>query len=140
MNFYSAAGFLFTGLLWIALGISISWCFRRIDEATASRLAAPFLIGLATCSLAVTYGFAMELFVANYSGAKYELEALQFRLSGPYAWFYGLQLAANAAPVAFLVPAVRRSMRWTTGLTIAVFLAAHLTTFITLAHIGAAQP
>ena len=34
----------------------------------------------------VGYAYLMELFVAFYSGAKYEMDAFKFRIAGPYWW------------------------------------------------------
>jgi uncharacterized membrane protein YphA (DoxX/SURF4 family) len=123
MNFPLIVGFIHSGLLWIATGVSLLRIFHRIDTAAAVRLLAPVLILLGVGALIIGYLSGMELFVAYYSGAKYtaEAEAMHFRISGPYSWFYGLQLAEGLVPVVFLIPRIRRSMPVVTGISLACF-------------------
>ena len=104
MDFLSIIGFTQSGLLWIATGVSLLWIFRRIEDAAAVRLLAPVLILQAVLAIIVTYSIGMELFVAHYRGAIHEMEAMHFRLNGPYWWAYWLLIAANLAPLAFLTP------------------------------------
>jgi hypothetical protein len=121
MDPWSIVGFIQSGLLWIATGVSLLWIFRRIDDAAAVRLLAPVLILQAVAALIEGYVIGMELFVAHYSGAKYTDRAMHVRLNGPYWWAYWLLIAAGLAPVAFLVPKVRRSMPVVAGLSLACF-------------------
>jgi hypothetical protein len=121
MDAFLIVGFLQSGLWWIATGVSLLWIFRRIDDAAAVRLLAPVLLLLAVCSAVVTYSIGMELFVAHYSGASYEIEAMQVRLNGPYWWAYWLLGAAHLAPLAFLVPMIRRSMLFVAGISLPCF-------------------
>ena len=121
MDSWSIIGFIQSGLLWIATGVSLLWIFRRIDDPAAVRLLAPALILQAACALIVGYLLGMELFVSHYSGANYTKEAMQFRLNGPYWWAYWLLIAADLAPVAFLIPKVRRSMPVVTGISLFCF-------------------
>lgn len=140
VNVYFLVGFLHSGLLWVTTGVSLLWLCRRIDSPAAVRLLMPVLLGLALCSLATTYALVIEPFVAHYSGAKYEMEAMKFRLSGPYAWFYWALLVFNTLPVAFLVPAVRRSMLWITGLSLPPFTAVVLQSLSSLGANAGAVP
>ena len=121
MDVFSLLGFVSSGLLWIGTGVSLLWIFRRIEDAAAVRLLAPVLILHAIVSLITVYSFGMELFVAHYSGASYEMEAMRVRLNGPYWWAYWLRFAAYLAPLAFLVPRVRRSMPLVTGISLFCF-------------------
>ena len=118
MDPWSIVGFIHSGLLWIATGVSLLWIFRRIDAAAAVRLLAPVLILLAVVGLLEGYAFGMELFVAHYSGAKYDLRV---RPHGPYWWIFWLQILATLAPIGFLVPKLRRTMMVVTGLSLACF-------------------
>jgi molybdopterin-containing oxidoreductase family membrane subunit len=43
----------------------------------------------------VGYAYLMELFIAFYSGAKYESAAFLYRLSGPYWWAYLAMMSCN---------------------------------------------
>jgi Ni/Fe-hydrogenase subunit HybB-like protein len=43
----------------------------------------------------VGYAYLMELFVAFYSGAIYEMEAFRFRIAGPYWWAYVTMMLCN---------------------------------------------
>jgi hypothetical protein len=109
---------------WTALDrhrVSLLWIFRRADDAAAIRLLNPVLILQALCALIASYGIGMELFVARYSGAIYTTEAMQLRLTGPYWWAYWLKIVAGIAPVAFLIPKLRRSMPLVTGISLACF-------------------
>jgi len=123
MDAWFIIGFIQSGLLWIVTGVSLLWIFRRIDGAAAVRLLAPVLILQATVALIEGYVVGMELFVARYSGAKYtpEADAMRIRLNGPYWWAYWLKIAASLAPVAFLIPKVRRSMLIVSGISLACF-------------------
>jgi hypothetical protein len=118
MDPWSIVGFIHSGLLWISAGVSLLWICRRIDAAAAVRLLAPVLILLAVVGLLEGYAFGMELFVAHYSGSKYDL---RIRLHGAYWWIYWLQIVATLAPIGFLVPKVRRTMMAVTGLSLACF-------------------
>jgi molybdopterin-containing oxidoreductase family membrane subunit len=121
MDAWSIVGFIQSGLLWIATGVSLLWIFRRIEDAAAVRLLGPVLILQAVGALIVGYIIGMELFVAHYSGAIYTAEAMHIRLNGPYWWAYWLRIAAGLAPVAFLIPKVRRSMPVVAGISLVCF-------------------
>src|SRR6188472_332662 len=43
----------------------------------------------------VGYAYLMELFVAYYSGALYEMEAFRIRITGPYWWAYVAMMSCN---------------------------------------------
>jgi len=43
----------------------------------------------------VGYAYLMELFVAFYSGAIYEMEAFKYRMTGPYWWAYLAMMSCN---------------------------------------------
>jgi hypothetical protein len=137
MDVWSIAGFVQAGLLWIVTGVSLLWIFRRIDDAAAVRLLAPALLLQAVVALVTGFGFGMELFVAHYSGAKYEIEAMQIRLTGPYAWAYWLGIAAGLAPVFFLIPQVRRSMPVVAGISLAAITVTFAGKLVALATSGA---
>ncbi len=43
----------------------------------------------------VGYAYLMELFVAFYSGAIYEMDAFKYRIAGPYWWAYAAMMSLN---------------------------------------------
>jgi molybdopterin-containing oxidoreductase family membrane subunit len=43
----------------------------------------------------VGYAYLMELFIAFYSGAKFEIAAFKFRIAGPYWWAYAAMMSCN---------------------------------------------
>jgi molybdopterin-containing oxidoreductase family membrane subunit len=43
----------------------------------------------------VGYAYLMELFVAFYSGAIYEMDAFKYRIAGPYWWAYAAMMSCN---------------------------------------------
>ena len=140
MDYFFTVGFLQSGFLWIVTGVSLLWLCRRIDPPAAIRLLTPVTLALAVCSLVIFCSYGIELFAANCSGANYEMDGLKFRLTGPYAWVYWIQLAAMLAPLAFLAPAVRRSMPLVAGVSLACFSGMHSATFLKMLSFPAAAP
>ena len=51
----------------------------------------------------VGYAYLMELFVAFYSGAIYEMDAFKFRIAGPYWWAYAAMMSLQRAFAAGLL-------------------------------------
>ena len=59
----------------------------------------------------VGYAYLMELFVAYYSGAIYEMDAFKFRIAGPYWWAYVAMMTCNViAPQVFWARACRENL------------------------------
>jgi len=58
----------------------------------------------------VGYAYAMEFFIAWYSGVEYEQFAFINRAFGPYAWAYWIMIACNVvSPQFFWFRALRRN-------------------------------
>ncbi len=58
----------------------------------------------------VGYAYLMELFIAFYSGAKYESAAFLYRLSGPYWWAFWSLITFNIViPQLLWIKKFRRS-------------------------------
>lgn len=123
MPFYTTAGFLMSGTLWITFGVSVLWWCKRIETHAALRLLTPVMWAFLICSGIVAYAYAMEWFVAHYSGAMYESQAVVFRMQGPYAWVYWLHFAVCFLPFAWLIPRCRRSMSCVATISGLAFLA-----------------
>ena len=59
----------------------------------------------------VGYAYLMELFVAFYSGAIYEMDAFKFRIAGPYWWAYAAMMSLNVlSPQVFWFKACRENL------------------------------
>ena len=69
----------------------------------------------------VGYAYLMELFVAYYSGAKYEMDAFKFRITGPYWWAYVAMMSCNVlSPQLFWFKACRENLWVVMGVAMAV--------------------
>jgi molybdopterin-containing oxidoreductase family membrane subunit len=59
----------------------------------------------------VGYAYLMELFVAYYTGAIYEMDAFKFRIAGPYWWAYAVMMSCNVlSPQIFWFRACRENL------------------------------
>jgi Ni/Fe-hydrogenase subunit HybB-like protein len=59
----------------------------------------------------VGYAYLMELFVAFYSGAIYEMDAFKFRIAGPYWWAYAAMMSLNVlSPQVFWFKSCRENL------------------------------
>jgi hypothetical protein len=94
---------LLTCLSLIFTGLAI----HRGNNKTLSYLF-PLILLSAIAGIALIYPYAIEIFVARYSGAIYEMEALTFRLTGPYWWVYYASIILPPLPGLALIPAVRK--------------------------------
>jgi Ni/Fe-hydrogenase subunit HybB-like protein len=107
---YFVAGAIFSGF---AMVITLMIPARRVlgfkHVVTERHLDNMAKVILAT-GLMVSYGYAMEHFMAWYSGSGYEAFAFLNRWTGPYAPIWYMQLACNVlAPQLFWFPSMRRS-------------------------------
>jgi molybdopterin-containing oxidoreductase family membrane subunit len=92
---YFVAGAVFSGFGMVAtLVIVMRKMFRLEHLITDNHLELMNKIVIVT-SLMVGYAYAMELFMAWYSGLSYERFAFANRASGPYAWAYWIMIFGN---------------------------------------------
>jgi molybdopterin-containing oxidoreductase family membrane subunit len=92
---YFVAGAVFSGFAMVAtLIVVLRAVFRLRHLVTDGHLDRMNRILLAT-SLMVAYAYAVEVFVAWYSGNLYERYVILNRAFGPYAWAYGIMVACN---------------------------------------------
>jgi molybdopterin-containing oxidoreductase family membrane subunit len=92
---YFVAGALFSGFAMVlSLTIPIRAIYHLEDFITHRHLNNMAKIILAT-GLIVTYGYAMEVFMAWYSGNEFEQYVTLNRMLGPYAWSYWLLILCN---------------------------------------------
>jgi molybdopterin-containing oxidoreductase family membrane subunit len=92
---YFVAGAIFSGFAMVAtLIIVMRKMFRLGHLITDNHLELMNKIIIAT-SLMVGYSYAMEFFMAWYSGAAYERYVFMNRALGPYAWAYWTMVICN---------------------------------------------
>jgi len=92
---YFVAGAVFSGFaLVMTLLLVARTTFKMQDLVTMQHLELMNKFMLAT-SCMVGYAYAMEFFIAWYSGNEYELYAFVNRATGPYWWAYGTMVFCN---------------------------------------------
>jgi molybdopterin-containing oxidoreductase family membrane subunit len=108
---YFVAGAIFAGFAMVlTLALPIRAFYGLKDFITEKHLDNMAKVLLAT-GLIVTYGYAMEVFAAWYSGSVYEGYMLQNRLSGPYSLIYWSLILTNCTiPQIFWWAPARRNI------------------------------
>ena len=72
------------------------------------RMKIPSLI-VSSGAIILLYFSFMEIFIAYYSGAKFELMAFELRWTGPYSWILYTNLIGLVALALLLIPRLRES-------------------------------
>ena len=108
---YFVAGAIFGGFAMVmTIMIPARSIYKLHDMITMKHIENMCKIILATGTI-VGYAYLMELFVAYYSGGKYEMEAFKLRITGPYWWAYVVMMFCNVvAPQAFWLKACRENL------------------------------
>jgi molybdopterin-containing oxidoreductase family membrane subunit len=108
---YFVAGAVFSGFAMVlTLMLICRAVFDMKDVVTMKHLELMNKIMLTTGSL-VGYAYAMEFFVAYYSGNQYERYVFLNRATGPYAWAYWSMIACNVIfPQVFWFKSMRTSI------------------------------
>ena len=108
---YFVAGAIYSGFaMVVTLAIPARKWFHMEDMITMRHLEASAKLMLGT-GLIVAYGYAMEAFMAWYSGNQYESFMYWNRITGPYGWSYAMLIACNIAiPQLLWFKAVRQSI------------------------------
>src|SRR5581483_6675064 len=108
---YFVAGALYSGFAMVlTLTIPIRAIFGLQDFITERHLNNMAKIMLAT-GLMVTYGYAMEIFMAWYSGNRFERFVVLNRQLGPYAWSWWMLIFYNClSPQVLWFKAVRQNI------------------------------
>ncbi len=108
---YFVAGAIFGGFAMVqTLIIPSRAIFKLTDIITTQHIEVMNKIILAT-GMMVGYAYAMEFFIAWYSGNPYESFAFANRAMGPYAWAYWIMIGCNVvSPQIFWFRWARRSM------------------------------
>lgn len=108
---YFVAGAIFGGFAMVmTIMIPARSIYRLHDVITMKHIENMCKIILATGTI-VGYAYIMELFVAYYSGAKFEMEAFKLRITGPYWWAYVIMMFCNViAPQVFWFKKCRENL------------------------------
>lgn len=108
---YFVAGAIFSGFAMVmTLAIPLRAVYGLEDFITLRHLSNMAKVMLTT-GLIVSYGYAMEVFFAYYSGNDFERYIAVNRAFGPYAWSYWALIACNLlAPQVFWFRAARRNV------------------------------
>ena len=108
---YFVAGAIYAGFAMVlTLAIPLRVLFGLQDFITMRHMENMAKILLAT-GMIVTYGYAMEAFMAWYSADTYEQYMMKNRIFGPYGHTYAMLIFCNCLSIQFLwIPAVRRSI------------------------------
>jgi molybdopterin-containing oxidoreductase family membrane subunit len=96
---YFVAGAIYAGFAMVlTLAIPLRKAYGLEDFITMKHVENMAKVMLAT-SLVVAYGYAMEAFMAWYSGNPYERFMMWNRATGPYAWSYWLLILCNVVVI-----------------------------------------
>lgn len=94
---YFVAGAIYSGFAMVlTLTIPLRAVYGLEDFITAKHLDVMAKVMLAT-GLIVAYGYAMEAFIAWYSGNHFERYVMWNRMTGPYWWAYWALILTNVA-------------------------------------------
>ena len=92
---YFVAGAVFGGFAMVlTIMIPARFIYGLKDMITMKHIDNMAKIILLTGTI-VGYAYIMELFVAFYSGGKFEIDAFKFRITGPYWWAYLCMMSFN---------------------------------------------
>ncbi len=128
---YFVAGAIYAGFAMVLiLAIPLRKFYGLEDFITMRHLRNMAKVMLAT-GLIVVYGYAMEAFMAWYSGNPYEQFMILNRMTGPYAFWYWLLIFCNAvAPQALWFEKVQNSVAGLFVIAIIVSIGMWLERFI----------
>ena len=118
---YFVAGAIFSGFAMVvtlmvitrrAFGLEHVITMKHFDYMAKIMLVTGMMVG---------YAYALEFFIAWFSGSAYELFAFKNRAFGPYAWAYWTMVSCNVlSPQLFWFKKVRSSLAWLFVLSIFV--------------------
>jgi Ni/Fe-hydrogenase subunit HybB-like protein len=128
---YFVAGAIYAGFAMVlSLAIPLRKFYRLEDFVTMKHLENMGKVLLAT-SLIVTYGYAMEAFMAWYSGSSYERFMAWNRMFGPYGWTYWVLLFCNLlTPQLMWFKRFRSSTAWLFAVAMVVNVGMWLERFV----------
>jgi hypothetical protein len=87
------------------LAAAASYRLMRAGPApTAHRFLFPYIIAASLVGMVISYLYAMEFFVAYYSGSDNPHLAARLQPGSPYAWFYASLVLAPLLPAFAIFP------------------------------------
>ncbi len=118
---YFVAGAIFGGFAMVlTIMIPARFFYGLEDMITMKHIDNMTKIILLTGTI-VGYAYLMELFVAFYSGAHYEMAAFTYRITGPYWWAYVAMMSCNVlSPQLFWFKWCRENLWVVMGVCMAV--------------------
>ncbi len=118
---YFVAGAIFSGFAMVlTLMIICRKIYKMEDIMTIDHMEKMNMILLVT-GMMVGFAYAMEFFIAWYSGVEYEKAIFILRATGPYAWAYWIMITCNVlSPQFFWVKKFRRNVALTFVISIVV--------------------
>jgi Ni/Fe-hydrogenase subunit HybB-like protein len=128
---YFVAGAIYAGFAMVlTLAIPLRKAYGLEDFITLKHLENMGKVLLAT-GLIVVYGYAMEAFMAWYSGTTYERFMIWNRMFGPYGWTYWVLLFCNlATPQLMWFKRFRTSVGWLFAVAMVVNVGMWLERFV----------
>jgi Ni/Fe-hydrogenase subunit HybB-like protein len=128
---YFVAGAIYAGFAMVlTLAIPLRKFYGLQDFVTMKHLENMGKVLLAT-SLIVTYGYAMEAFMAWYSGSTFERFMMWNRMTGPYGWTYWVLLFCNLlTPQLMWFKRFRTSVGWLFAVSLVVGVGMWLERFV----------
>ncbi len=128
---YFVAGAIYAGFAMVlTLAIPLRKFYGLEDFITGKHLENMGKVLLAT-SLIVVYGYAMEAFMAWYSGSTFERFMIWNRMFGPYGWTYWVLLLCNlATPQLMWFKRFRTSVGWLFAVAMVVNVGMWLERFV----------
>jgi hypothetical protein len=88
--------------------MAIRWRCTNSPQANAYRFLFPYTAAAGVLGLVLVFPFAMELFVAHYSGALFEMEVMSYRLNGHYWWVFCMGAILPLLPLLGMTPFIGR--------------------------------
>ncbi|MES2981595.1 MAG: hypothetical protein V4727_04710 [Verrucomicrobiota bacterium] len=88
------------------IAAAMYWKFTRSCVQGTHKFLFPFILTASILGIALIAPYAIEVFVAYYSGAIYEVEAMNFRFNGSYGWVYYSGFILPLLPIFAVLPQI----------------------------------
>lgn len=86
--------------------LAVRWRVSHASRESAYRFLLPINIAAGLLGIILVYPYAMEIFVAWYSGAMFEMEMISYRFNGPYGWAYYAGFILPLLPLLGWIPLI----------------------------------
>ncbi len=118
---YFVAGAIFSGFAMVQTLMLVARKVYNVQDIMTNDHMEKMNIVIIVTGTMVGFAYAMEFFIAWYSGVEYEKFIFMQRAIGPYAWAYWIMIACNVIfPQLFWIKKMRRSVAVTFVLSIVV--------------------